>query len=62
MGDHEQVPPIVQQIARVADDVAVGAVLAGQQVARPSVVAERQKGVPHNAAILAGDEHPHGPP
>ena len=31
--DHQQIPPIVQKVARIADDMAVRPVLAGQQVA-----------------------------
>ena len=59
MGDHQQVPPVVQKVARIADNVAVRTVLAREQVTRPSVVTSIQKGVADRPAIFARDEDPH---
>lgn len=57
--DHQQVPPVVQQIARITDDMTVRAVFARQQVAGPSVVTSIQKRVADCPAVFARDEDPH---
>ena len=60
MGDHQQVPAIVQTVASVADDVAVGPVFAREKVARPRIMAEVEEGVTDRAAILARNQDPQG--
>lgn len=59
MGDHQQVPPVVQQITRVADNVPVRSILTRQQIAGPRIVAPFQKRVTHRAAIFTRYKHPH---
>lgn len=56
MRHHQQIPAVMQQVARVATDVAVAAVLARQQVARPGVATARKEGAAHDARIFAGHE------
>ena len=54
MEHREQIPAIVENFTRVANDVAVAAVLCRQQVARPGIVTARSKGATDDTGKLAG--------
>src|SRR5690348_14551532 len=56
MRHNELVPPIVQQVPGISDDVLIRAILGRKQVARPCVVALSGEGPPHGAGKFAGDE------
>lgn len=60
MENGEQVPPVVQHVSDVAANVVVGAVICGEQVARPCVVAKGRKGAAHDAGCLAANENAEG--
>jgi hypothetical protein len=47
MRDHEQVPSVIQQRARVSDDMPVRAILSWEQIARPRIVTARGEGAAH---------------
>lgn len=60
VGHHQQIPAIIQNISRVAHDMAVGAIFTRQEVAGPRIMATGQKGVAHGAGKFAGDQDAHG--
>ncbi|WP_338606880.1 hypothetical protein V6617_10220 [Pelagibacterium nitratireducens] len=55
MGNHKQIPTVIQMITDIANDMTIAAILGWQQVARPCVMPQRRKGAPHYARILAGN-------
>jgi hypothetical protein len=61
MRDDQQIPPIGEHAAHVADDVPVRAVLGREQIARPCVEAASGEGPADDAGKFAGDEDPRPP-
>jgi hypothetical protein len=59
MGDDQQVPAIVENVASVAGNMPVAAILGRQQVARPRIMAALQEGISDHAGKLAGDQYLH---
>lgn len=54
----EQVPSLAEQVAHVADDMTVAAILGRQQVARPGVMPARCEGTSNDARRFAANQTP----
>jgi hypothetical protein len=53
----QQVPPFIQEIADITDDMPIATIVSRQQVARPNIMAESFKGPTNNAGRFAPDQN-----
>lgn len=59
VADHKQIPAVIKEIAHIAHHVAITAILGGQKVTGPNIVAQRGEGRAHDARGFAADQNAH---